>query len=219
MRRMQAVPSLPEAALLYRAEAMDALGELLDLLVNGCGVPGADAAEAFVASGMAAEFERRNPAFLGGRSAVELAEWLATWLELDARAVPAAEVFDRSADWWLGEALAFFQVQTGRSYAAVFERVGYEELVGMYHPLHEAPFEKFAEVLLARLAEPEPTRLAQLRTQLGYSQAQLAARSGVGLQSIQFYEQRRKDINKAQANHLLALAQALGCSMEALLER
>ena len=42
--------------------------------------------------------------------------------------------------------------------------------------------------------------------------------SGVSLRSIQMYEQRNKDINKAQAESLYCLAKALGCTMEDLLE-
>ena len=41
---------------------------------------------------------------------------------------------------------------------------------------------------------------------------------GVGLRSIQMYEQRNKDINRAEAVSLLKLARALGCEMEDLLE-
>lgn len=50
------------------------------------------------------------------------------------------------------------------------------------------------------------------------SQTQLAETSGVPVRSIQQYEQRRKDINKSNANTLLSLARALGCRMEDLLE-
>ena len=42
--------------------------------------------------------------------------------------------------------------------------------------------------------------------------------SGVSLRSIQMYEQRNKDINKAQSESLYRLAKALGCTMEDLLE-
>ena len=57
-----------------------------------------------------------------------------------------------------------------------------------------------------------------IRSAHGLSQAQLAKRSGIGLRSIQMYEQRNKDINRAEAGSLLKLARALGCEMEDLLE-
>ena len=62
------------------------------------------------------------------------------------------------------------------------------------------------------------TKLKCIRTAKGYSQKQLAELSGVSLRSIQMYEQRRKDINKAQSDSLFHLAKVLGCTMEDLLE-
>ena len=50
------------------------------------------------------------------------------------------------------------------------------------------------------------------------SQRELAEASGVPLRTIQQYEQRAKDINKATASNLFALAQTLGCKAEDLLE-
>jgi hypothetical protein len=42
--------------------------------------------------------------------------------------------------------------------------------------------------------------------------------SGVGLRSIQMYEQRKKNINRAEAESVLRLSRALGCEMEDILE-
>ena len=46
----------------------------------------------------------------------------------------------------------------------------------------------------------------------------VAVISGVPVRSIQQYEQRRKDLNKAAAETVAALARALFCSVEDLLE-
>ena len=62
------------------------------------------------------------------------------------------------------------------------------------------------------------TKLKCIRMAKGYSQKQLAELSGVSLRSIQMYEQRRKDINKAQSDSLYHLAKSLDCKMEDLLE-
>ena len=62
------------------------------------------------------------------------------------------------------------------------------------------------------------TKLKRIRTAKGYSQKQLAELSGVSLRSIQMYEQRQKDVNKAQSDSLFRLAKSLGCAMEDLLE-
>ena len=50
-----------------------------------------------------------------------------------------------------------------------------------------------------------------------YSQKMLSQRSGVSLRMIQQYEQGAKDIRKASASGLLALAGTLHCDMEDLI--
>lgn len=62
------------------------------------------------------------------------------------------------------------------------------------------------------------TKLQALRKSSGLSQSQLADLSGVNLRSLQYYEQGAKDINKASAQTVFALARALGCAMEDLME-
>jgi len=74
--------------------------------------------------------------------------------------------------------------------------------------------------LYARIREHfKDTNLKRIRTAYGCTQAELAKQSGVKLRSIQMYEQRRKDINKAGAEALYRIAKVLGCTMEDLVEK
>jgi transcriptional regulator with XRE-family HTH domain len=57
-----------------------------------------------------------------------------------------------------------------------------------------------------------------MRLYAGMTQAALAQKAEVSLRSVQMYEQRRKDINKAQAETLFRLAAVLGCREKDLLE-
>lgn len=61
-------------------------------------------------------------------------------------------------------------------------------------------------------------KLKELRTSAGISQSQLSTKSGVNLRMIQYYEQGAKSIKKASGETILKLAQALGCSMEDIIE-
>ena len=67
------------------------------------------------------------------------------------------------------------------------------------------------------------TNLKRIREASGLSQSGLSDKSGVSIRNIRAYEaegdQSSRDINKAQAITLYQLAQALGCSMEDLLEK
>ena len=60
--------------------------------------------------------------------------------------------------------------------------------------------------------------LKRIREEKNITQSQLAEKSGVNIRMIQHYEQGIKDINKAQGITLHALAQALDCMIEDLLE-
>ncbi len=64
----------------------------------------------------------------------------------------------------------------------------------------------------------QETHLKSIRENRGVSQAELAALSGVKLRSIQMYEQKVNDIDKAQAGTLYKLSRVLGCTIEDLLE-
>ena len=75
----------------------------------------------------------------------------------------------------------------------------------------EAMDEKMQGVLLE-------TKLKRIREARGLSQSELAKISGVSLRSIQMYEQRGNDIDKAQGQTLYKLSVILGCQIEDLLE-
>jgi len=63
------------------------------------------------------------------------------------------------------------------------------------------------------------TNLKRIRETAGLSQSKLAEVSGVSARMIQHYEQGFKDINKAHAITVYRLAEALGCTVEDLLEK
>lgn len=202
----------------YLEDIQETLGAFFDIGVNQWGVGGEALAEAFVASGIACEFERRNPVFVAGKSALDLLRVAAPYMTADAPVPDAARV-SPSEEYWLGWILGFYQVRTGRPYRQVLDVVPFDELVGMYYPLHEAPEAKFIEVLNERLRAAQlPTRLKRQRELCELTQGELAERAGVSLRSIQMYEQRQKNINHASAETIYRLACALHCSMEALLQ-
>ena len=93
------------------------------------------------------------------------------------------------------------------------------EIRKLYSPLHEAAEDKFVDTLNAIIQRKNaPAKLQQQRKRCGYSQKELAERSGVNLRTLQQYELKTKDISKASVQTVVALANALGCRVEELLE-
>ena len=75
--------------------------------------------------------------------------------------------------------------------------------------------DKMTELLKERSSG---SRLKILRENAGLSQSALASLSDVPVRTIQQYEQRRKNINKAQAEYLVSLAKVLCCNVDDLME-
>ena len=205
---------------IYLSNAQSMLGDAFDYGINACHIPGSSFVKLFAASTISKRLENGEPSYLSGKSGIEVArEILAETTGKVPDAAPQ-EHFDRSREYWIGWAVAYYQWFSGRSYSDIFQVVTFEELQRMYDPLHEADITKFADILDARMREFfTDTNLKRIRTAYGCTQAELAKRSGVSLRSIQMYEQRNKDINKASAETLLRLSKVLGCTMEDLMEK
>ena len=205
---------------IYLSNAQSMLGDAFDYAINVCHIPGSSFVKLFIASTISKRLENGEPSYLSGKSGIEVAmEILAETTGKVPDAAPQ-EHFGRSREYWIGWAVAYYQWFSGRSYSDIFQVVSFEELQKMYDPLHEADITKFADILDARMREFfTDTNLKRIRTAYGCTQAELAKRSGVSLRSIQMYEQRNKDINKASAETLLRLSRVLGCTMEDLMEK
>ena len=94
-----------------------------------------------------------------------------------------------------------------------------EKVLNLYPTLHEADITKFFDVADEYFKKTQKeTNLKTIRTAAGLSQSELAKKAEVELRSIQMYEQRRNDINKAQVETLYKFAKVLGCNIEDLLE-
>ena len=63
------------------------------------------------------------------------------------------------------------------------------------------------------------SKLKNVRQAKGMTQKALAEKTGISLRTIQHYEQGSKDLNMAAAATLLRISQALGCTMEDLIQK
>ena len=63
------------------------------------------------------------------------------------------------------------------------------------------------------------TELKRARMSINITQEELSKKSGVSLRSIQMYEERNRNINRASFETLYRLSKALYCRPENLMER
>lgn len=92
-------------------------------------------------------------------------------------------------------------------------------VMDMYPTFHEADISKFVYSALKIMSKSETdvSPLKRQRKSAGFTQQELAERSGVSLRMIRAYEQNKQNISKAEAAAVLNLATVLGCSPYSLL--
>ena len=205
---------------IYLSKAQSVLGDAFDYAINTCGISGKDFVKLFIASSVSKRMENGEPSFLAGKSGIEIATEVVSETMGKELNVAPEEHFGRSEEYWIGWAVAYYQWYSSRRYSDIFKVLTYEDLQKMYYTLHEADITKFVEIADERIKEFfADTNLKRIRMSYGCTQAELAERSGVSLRSIQMYEQRNKDINKASAETVYRISKVLGCTMEDLVEK
>lgn len=203
----------------YLNDAQENLGEAFDYAVNACGIDIDEFMELFIAEGYAEGFGMGNPRYVSGLSGTELV------MEVIAKSgrqmtFPEPQIeYDCSPEYWCGWILAYYQWVTARPFSDIHDSVSMSELLKLYHPLHEAGEEKYVDTVNTIIGEQKaPSKLQRQRKRCGYSQRELAEKSGVNLRTLQQYELKTKDINKASIQSIVAFANVLGCRAEDLLE-
>ena len=203
----------------YLEKARTALGRMLDFAVYELHYELEKFWELFFTSGVAGRFENGDFTVLVGKSGTELAYEVLEKAGLPVNRITPRYAADRSAEYWTGWALAYFQWESSLPFSEITKYVPITQIREMYTPYHEMDIRQFCDEMrkLYKAAKPD-TNLKLLRKSAGLSQQGLAELSGVPTRTIQQYEQRQKNINKANAEHLLLLSRALNCDMAALLE-
>ena len=164
-------------------------------------------------------FEKGNPKYVSGMSGTELAiEILNKSNRMLSFPEPQIE-YEYSIDYWCGWILAYYQWKMSVSFRSIISNVSIVEIRKLYPTLHEVSEDKFVDTLNTIIRRKnKPSNLQIQRKRSGYSQSELSNISGVNLRTLQQYESKAKDINKASAKTVLALANALGSKVEDLLE-
>ena len=166
----------------------------------------------FINSSIAKQIENGNPKYLSC-SAIDLIDEISKDIKLNDLKI------NKNCYYWAGWILTQLQYKTSYSFIKINKYLPIETVLNIYPTLHEADTTKFFDVASDYFKNiNETTNLKIIREAKGLSQSQLAQKANVDIRSIQMYEQKRNDINKAQAETLYKLARVLGCKIEDLLE-
>ncbi|MBO5524574.1 MAG: helix-turn-helix transcriptional regulator [Roseburia sp.] len=204
---------------MYLNDAMRNMAEMLDYAAERLAMNMDDFFALFITSGLAEQFGKGTPKFVSGLSGTELAMLVLEKSGMEMEFPMARIDYECSTAYWCGWVLAYYQWVTGQTFKEIHKTISLAEIERLYPTLHEASEDKFVDTVkqLVRLKQ-YATKLQTLRKAAGYSQRELAECAGINLRTLQQYEIRAKDINKAAASTLAALSRPLGCRMEDLLE-
>ena len=205
---------------IYLSNAQSALGDAFDYAVNTCKISGENFIQMLLSSSVCKKLENGEPNYLAGKSGIEISREILEKTTGTQFSQEQKYDMSRSPEYWIGWVVSYYQWFSGRRYYQIFEALPFQDLEKMYYTLHEADVSKFADIAENRIKEVFPdTNLKRIRTTYGCSQSELAQRSQVSLHSIQMYEQRQKNINKASVENIHRLSKVLGCTVEDLMER
>lgn len=199
---------------LYINDAQDWLGEFFETSIYVLNVDLKEVWKRFILSQYSLSFGSGDPFTILGKSGSEVA------FELCGKRVDSLPfIYDRPPEYWLGWALAYYQWYKNIPFHFIANHIDIETILLMYKKYHEIDIMHFCDEMdrLIKTHRKE-TNLKRLRKNRGLSQKELADITSIPVRTIQQYEQRQKNINKAQANYIFLLAQALSCSPKDLLE-
>ena len=199
---------------LYINDAQDWLGEFFETSIYVLNVDLKEVWKRFILSQYSLSFGSGDPFTILGKSGSEVA------FELCGKRVDSLPfIYDRPPEYWLGWALAYYQWYKNIPFHFITNHIDIETILLLYKKYHEIDIMHFCNEMdrLIKTHRKE-TNLKRLRKNRGLSQKELADITSIPIRTIQQYEQRQKNINKAQANYIFLLAQALSCSPKDLLE-
>lgn len=203
----------------YLEKAKVSLGRMMDFAVYDLNYDMDEFLQLFIESGVAKRFENGDSATLAGKSGVELAYEVLEHVQGDYKRTKPNYTANRSEEYWTGYVLAYYQWLKAKSFKDIVEHVPMKRIKALYSPYHEMDIRQFVDKMDELYKKENPdTNLKRKRMEAGVSQKELADICGVPVRTIQEYEQGRKNINKAQVESLVMLAQALCCDIKDLLE-
>ena len=204
---------------MYLEKARIALGRMFDFAVYQLGYSIEKFYDLFISSGVAKRFENGDVSLLVGKSGIEIGYEVLYKTFGDVQPIEIEFTANRSEEYWTGWVLAYYQWLCGMSFSKINEKIPITDILELYSPYHEMDIRQVVDKLDEMMInEDKDTNLKKRRKAVGLSQSQLAKETGISVRTIQQYEQRQKDINKASAERMLAFAKRLYCDVEDLME-
>lgn len=205
---------------LYLQDAQSNLAAMLDYAVNFLDYELGFFYKMFVNSRISNAFSHGDASTIAGKSGAELARIVVEENTKKEWSMPYEGSMQKSPEYWTGWALAYYQWYVGDSFSTIDAEISVNDIYSMYDKYHEMDLAHFVDrINEIRMQRRSMAYLKKLRMAAGLSQSELARQTGIPVKTIQQYEQRQKNINKASFDYIIRLSRALGCEAEMLMEK
>lgn len=200
----------------YLPKAQTLMGVMFHFAAYDLNIPLESFYDKFLYSKISSNFELGDSSILGGKSGVELTIEI---INDENKVIYYQPFFDRTPEYWCGWALAYFQWYSGLKFIQINKYISIREILEMYNPYHEMDISQFCDHMITLYNSRKPSSNLKLkRLEANLSQSELSKLSDVPVRTIQQYEQKQKNINKANAETVIKLAKVLNCSILDLIE-
>ncbi len=212
---------------LYLDDTRNHIASLFDYAILSCNNDMEEFYNKFLHSIVCSQIEEGNPYYLSGLSGIDLysiiieEKKLSSQLSSQSPGTPTEYFVNLQSDiYWAASYLTYYQWFSGRRFRDINRVISFRSIVELYPFYHETDISCFVNFINSLFASPNyETNLKRLREKSGLSQVELSQKSGVNLRNIQMYEQKKNDIDKAQAQFLVKIAKVLSCNITDLLEK
>ncbi|MBQ3105540.1 MAG: XRE family transcriptional regulator [Lachnospiraceae bacterium] len=129
----------------YLSKARIALGRMLDFAVYDLKYDIDEFFCLFIKSGVAKRFETGDFTVIVGMSGVELAYEVLEQSDVESERIKPNYTFERSEEFWVGWALAYYQWETSLSFEEIVRYVPIKDMTALYLPYHEMDIRQFVD--------------------------------------------------------------------------
>ncbi len=129
----------------------------------------------FLVSDVSYQFQTGNPGYVAGKTGCELVKEVIRKSGLVLPDLPEEMYLDKSPEYGVGFAMAFYQWYTGKTFQRIYRAVSISEILKMYPVFHEMDIMQFVSAMDEKLAAfYKETNLKRLRLYAGLSQSERA---------------------------------------------
>ena len=207
---------------IYSDDISSKIGYMLSY-IHACNIDIELFYDTFICSPLAYNIENKNIKAIIGCSGSDFTYQVINYMHLKKHPKilkkMAIKIINYDEYYWFGYMISKYLQLRDYSFVELNTYLPIKKGILIYDEFKDKTFDDFTIYMDELIStNNKDTNLKKLRNANGLSQSELSAKANVTIRSIQMYEQRHNDINKAQYSNLVKLAEALNTNVKEICE-